>query len=280
MSIEYKILLTGGDGQLAKSYARMYDSAYIANKDTFNITNVEHFKSYIKKHGEPEVIINCAAMTDVDRAERNPELVNEINAFALNNMLSHFSGLFIQISTDYVFDGKIGNYSSTDITKPVNAYGLSKALGETIVKENSNNWVIIRAGGLFSNLTQNNFYSWVVNALKKNEVINVVTDQIFNPVSTFDVAQYIKDIQMNNSMRNKIYHIGSNKNVSKYDFAIIIAKICGLNHEKIKPISTAELSDINSNYIAKRPNNSSLSLSNEGDRVCDLGHSVEFLKKY
>ena len=219
-------------------------------------------------------------MTNVDKAEKNSNLANEINAFSIQKILSHFNGLFIQISTDYVFDGKVGGYLSTDIPKPINAYGISKAMGERIVQDYSKNWVIIRGGGLFSTQTTNNFHSWVISSLKRDKVINVVNDQACNPVSTFDVAKYITDIQQDLSMRNKIYHIGSNTQISKYDFAIKIAREWGLNHHYINPISTIELTKINSNYIAKRPKNSSLDVSGEGDRECDLNESIEFLKNH
>ena len=186
--------------------------------------------------------------------------------------------MFIQISTDYVFDGKNGGYLPADTPKPINAYGESKVIGERIVQDCSSSWVIIRGGGLFSMTTPNNFYSWVVSSLKRNEKINVVNDQLSNPVSTFDLARYIIDIQNDKSMRNKIYHIGSDAQISKYDFAMKIARASGLDSHFINPISTVELQKMNSNYIAKRPKNSSLDFSGEGDRECDLNRSIEFLK--
>ena len=81
-------------------------------------------------------------------------------------------------------------------------------------------------------------------------------------------------------MRNKIYHIGSNENISKYDFAIKIAKVWGLNYQNINPVSTLELQKINSGYVAERPKNSSLNVSLEGDRSCNLEKSIDFLKNH
>jgi len=291
-SSKSRVFVTGANGQLAKaysntifpsdnlSYLRQNYNVHMLGKDLFDVTNIDQLKSYIRNYGEPEVIINCAAMTNVDSAERNFSIANEINAFSIKKILSHFKGLFIQISTDYVFDGKVGGYLSTDELNPINKYGISKALGEKIVQDCSKDWVIIRAGGLFSKSSSSNFHSWIVNSLEKNQIINVVDDQICNPVSTFDLATYIIDIQNDYSMRNKIYHIGSNENISKYDFAIKIAKVWGLNYQNINPVSTLELQKINSGYVAERPKNSSLNVSLEGDRSCNLEKSIDFLKNH
>jgi len=287
-----KVFVTGGNGQLAYAYSQLISSnsnlsymrknynVHILSKNLLDITNLEHFKSYIKKNGEPDIIINCAAMTNVDKAELNSNLANEINAFSIKKILSHFNGLFIQISTDYVFDGEAGGYLSTDIPNPINAYGASKSIGEQIVQDFATSWIIIRAGGLFSMSTANNFYAWVINSIKRNELINVVEDQVCNPVSTTDVAQYIYDIQNNDLARNKICHIGSNRQISKYNFALEIAKAWGFDSSNINPISTAELIKLNYNYIAQRPKNSSLDLSGENDKECNLNDSIELLRNY
>lgn len=276
-----KVLITGGEGQLAQSFIKLNHElnceTLSLNKNQLDITDTGKFISYIEQF-TPDTILNCAAMTNVNEAEKNPGLAKEINAFSIQKILPHFNGLFIEISTDFVFDGDKGGYSSTDEPNPINAYGESKYMGEQILKKNSENWIIIRAGGLFSIFTDNNFYSWVVSSLKRNEKINGVNDQLSNPVSTFDLARYIIDIQNDKSMRNKIYHIGSDAQISKYDFAMKIARASGLDSHFINPISTVELQKMNSNYIAQRPKNSSLDVSGEGDRECDLNRSIEFLK--
>jgi len=276
-----KVLITGGEGQLAQSFIKLNHElnceTLSLNKNQLDITDTGKFISYIEEF-TPDTILNCAAMTNVDEAEKNPGLAKEINAFSIQKILPHFNGLFIEISTDYVFDGDKGGYLSTDEPNPINSYGESKYMGEQILKKNSENWIIIRAGGLFSIFTDNNFLSWVINSLEKNQTINVVNDQIYNPVSTFDLAEYIMELGLDREKWNHIYHIGSDRQLSRYEFSLKIAKNWNLNHNNINQISTEELQENNTDYIAKRPKNSSLDIIN--GKKCNLDSSLKFLSKF
>ena len=157
-----KILITGGDGQLGNCFSSMFGEKHKLLRppeQEFDITNINQVKTIIKKYN-PEIIVNCAAITDVDGCENNPILAKNINALAIKNLLDVFKGFFIHISTDYVFDGKEGPYKEGDIPNPINIYGKTKLFGEEIVKNHSKQWIILRTNVLFGLASKASFVSW------------------------------------------------------------------------------------------------------------------------
>lgn len=272
-----KILITGGDGQLGRSFSSNYQEKYnilSPGRDSLDITNEEQILKVIKEF-QPNIILNCAAMTDVDGCEDNPIIAETINALAIKNLLDVFKGFFIHISTDYVFDGKKGPYKESDIPNPINMYGKTKLFGEEIVKNNSNQWVILRTNVLFGLASKASFVSWVVNSLKENKEIFVVNDQINNPVWINDFAKII-DLVISNNLKG-LFHVGSDTLSSRYEFANMIAEVFNLKKGKIHPISTESL-----NQKAGRPLKSGL-ISNklllkiQSDNI-DLKKSLRELK--
>lgn len=248
-----KILITGGDGQLGRSFSSNYQEKYnilSLGRDSLDITNEEQISKVIKEF-QPNIILNCAAMTDVDGCEDNPIIAETINVLAIKNLLDVFKGFFIHISTDYVFDGKKGPYKESDIPNPINMYGKTKLFGEEIVKNNSNQWVILRTNVLFGLASKASFVSWVVNSLKENKEIFVVNDQINNPIWINDFAKII-DLVISNNLKG-LFHVGSNTFCSRYEFANMIAEVFNLKKGKIHPISTKSL-----NQKAERPLKSGL----------------------
>ena len=292
-----KILLTGANGQLGKTLSQFFKQnglnkikLFSYNSSELDIRDTNFFFKCIKECS-PDFILNCAAMTNVDLAERKPEISNEINAFSIQRIIEKIDNnkkLFknlpclIQISTDFVFDGVEGGYSRNSPTNPINNYGKSKELAESIIINSNLSWYILRVGGLYSNISLNNFYSWIVNSLGKNKKIDVVDDQISNPVSTFDLSHFIfnRIITKKNSIESKcIYHVGSEEEISRYDFALKIAKANNLNLSNIKRISTKELMTKNPNLIARRPYNSSLLIEDKGFKKYKIDDSINFILK-
>ena len=272
-----KILITGGDGQLGNCFSSMFDEKYNLLRppeQEFDITNINQVKTIIKKYN-PEIIINCAAITDVDGCEDNPIIAENINALAIKNLLDVFKGFFIHISTDYVFDGKKGPYKESDIPNPINMYGKTKLFGEEIVKNNSKQWVILRTNVLFGLTSKASFVSWVVDSLKENKEIFVVDDQINNPIWINDFATII-DLVISNNLKG-LFHVGSNTFCSRYEFANMIAEVFNLKKGKIHPISTKSL-----NQKAERPLKSGLIsnklLSEIKSGEVDLKKSLKELK--
>ena len=155
------ILITGGDGQLGNSFSSIYKEKYnilSLGKDLLDVTKKNEVSHIIKKF-QPDILLNCAAITNVDAAEKYPDIANDVNALSIKNILQLFDGLFIQISTDYVFDGKDGPFTEDAPTNPINHYGKSKLYGEKIIKENAKDWLIIRTNVLFDLDSKASFFS-------------------------------------------------------------------------------------------------------------------------
>lgn len=248
-----KILITGGSGQLALSFYSMFQNKYqifCLPRKKFDITNTDQIESVFQKYN-PDTVLHCAAMTDVDGCEKNPILAENVNAQSIKKIVDVYKGDFLYISTDYVFDGSNGPYEETDTPNPINIYGKTKLLGEKILQNSSKNWTIIRTNVLFDFQSEASFLSWVINSLKEEKNIEVVDDQFNNPIWVNDFSSVI-DLVIAKDIKG-LFHVGSNKIYSRYEFAIMIAKVFELNYKKIHPIKTDKL-----NQIAKRPLKSGL----------------------
>ena len=201
----------------------------------------------------PDIVINLAAMTNVDACELNPKLAGEVNVAGLQHICDSFSGKIIHLSTDYVFDGRSGPYKENDRLNPISTYGKTKLLSEQILLESDINNLVIRGNVLYdySSDTKASFLNWVVLSLQNNKEIQVVEDQFNNPTWTRSMADII-DLSITNNL-DGIIHWGDADYISRYDFAIMIAKKFSLNKDLIKPILTSEL-----NQPANRPLQSGL----------------------
>ena len=178
-----KLLVTGSEGQLAKSFLKLFSNNYkifYYDKKKLDISSCDQVIKILNEI-QPEVILNCAAFTNVDLCEDKEDLAYELNANSIKNF-SGFNGHFFHISTDYVFDGISGPYYEDDNTNPINVYGKSKLLGELIVEDLFDKHTILRTNILFGKDSSASFLNWVVNSLKNNQEIKVVNDQLNNPL--------------------------------------------------------------------------------------------------
>ncbi len=200
---------------------------------------------------EPDVIVNLAAMTDVDGCERNQELAWQINAGGVNNIITAVGDRacsLIQVSTDYIFDGQTGPYSEKAAISPINYYGRSKLEGENFITASGLDWSIIRTNVVFgaSIHTGASFLKWVVDSLQAGKNINIVDDQWNNPTWTVGLAETIRNFIDNNV--TGIYNYGGADYLNRLDFARLIAEIYQLDQSLISPIKSADL-----NQMAPRP---------------------------
>ena len=195
-----KILITGSTGQLGNSLGKVFKSRYDLvfssrtkpNKNTnyfLDITNSLLVKDILSAIS-PDIIINLAALTNVDLCESNPDLAHAINFQGVKNLVNVFKGPIIHLSTDYVFDGKLGQYKENDITNPINVYGLTKHKAEKILLEKSKESLVIRTNVLYDYQSKSkaSFLNWVVDSLKRGEKIKVV-DDLLSYLQTFGVAK-------------------------------------------------------------------------------------------
>ena len=202
----------------------------------------------------PDILINLAAMTNVDACELNPKLAGEINVAGLEHICDSFKGKIIHLSTDYVFDGTSGPYKEDDPLNPISIYGKTKLASEHILLEKDIKNLVIRGNVLYdySPHTSASFLNWVVSSLKGNQEIKVVEDQFNNPTWTRSMSDII-ELSIKNDLEG-IIHWGDSVHISRFEFAKLIAKKFSLNESLIKPVLTSEL-----NQPARRPLQSGLS---------------------
>lgn len=203
----------------------------------------------------PDLIINCAALTNLDQIESNPKRASMINAHGAKNIAEvsrKNKNKMIHISTDNVFDGKKGMYCEEDIPNPINEYAKSKKIGEDFVKEILDDYIIIRTNFYGYNSEGKFLFNWILKKIKERQQITGFSDIIFNPLEIRNLSDMIKEL-IHKDFKG-ILHLSSNEIFSKYEFIIEIAKMFDFNMNLITKGSIA-----NANFTAKRPLNTSLS---------------------
>ncbi|MGL5066569.1 MAG: dTDP-4-dehydrorhamnose reductase [Sarcina sp.] len=263
-----KILITGSNGQLGnelqdiirKGYSEIGEvSEKIANAeviavdvDKFNITNELQVKEFIIEE-KPDVVINCAAYTNVDKCEECKNIAHEINAVGPKHLAQAcevVGAKFVQVSTDYVFEGT-GNIPFTEDSNlnPQSEYGKTKLEGENFTKEFCSRHFIVRTAWLYG-YVGNNFVYTMRNLGESKESLMVVDDQRGNPTHANDLAYHI--LRMIETENYGVYHCTGKGECSWYDFAAEIMKLSNLNCN-VNPCTTEEFP-----RPAKRPEYSSL----------------------
>lgn len=266
--IQMKILITGAKGQLGTQIIKMlnnmnselglinsaYNSAEITgiDVDQLDITDINAVKEYVITL-KPQVIINCAAYTNVDACEANEDLAFKVNAIGPRNLAiaaEETGAKLIHISTDYVFSG-IGTipYGEYDITNPQSIYGKTKLMGEEYVKQFSSKYFIVRTAWLYG-YYGNNFVKTIMKAAKEKGHLDVVDDQRGNPTNAEDLAYHLLKLALTEEYG--IYHCTGKGECSWYDFACKIVEYADINCT-VSPMKSGNL-----NRAAKRPAFSSL----------------------
>ena len=221
-----KILVTGGNGQLG-SELRSLSSNQIQFQWIFtdlkelDLSDLKNLENNILKIS-PDLIINCAAYTNVDKAESEIELANILN-FKAVDLISKWSSAnqrkLIHISTDYVFDGNSEiPLSEKALPSPINVYGITKLKGERACLKNDPNSIIIRTSWVYSSFG-NNFVKTMKNLMEKRDSLNVVNDQVGSPTYAADLAETILKIIDYKKWIPGLYHYSNEGEVSWFDFA-------------------------------------------------------------
>ena len=267
-----KLIITGVNGLLGQKLLEQGHNKFtvlgidlqqepLNKKNKFNYQQLDLTKRNSVKNMiasfKPHYIVNTAAMTDVDGCETQKELCWKINVEAIENLIyaTHHTGTkIIQISSDYVFDGKNGPYSETSVPKPLGHYGKSKLASENLLIAAGVEHAIVRTMVLYGFGTEirPNFVTWLIEKLKKDEPVKIVTDQHGNPTLADDLAHAI--LQIINRNKWDLYHISGNELIDRYNFALKIADVFKLDKNLIAPITTPELSQpalrpLNSGFI-------------------------------
>lgn len=237
-----KILITGANGQLGreltKQYANKNVELLLTDVADLDITNGEMVYSYVSKN-RPDVIINCAAHTQVDKCETEIDLAYKINTIGPKNLAQAAYSIgaeIVQVSTDYVFDGE-GNEELTEFHKanPQTVYGKTKYEGELMVKSLNPKHYIVRTAWLYGD--GNNFVKTMINLSKSNSKISVVNDQVGSPTSTVDLAKVI--IKLVDEKNYGVFHCTCKGFCTWYEFTKEIFRIKDIKTEVV-PCTTDE----------------------------------------
>ncbi len=241
-----KILVTGCNGQLGRAVNQVYapeiteGTVEIINTDVSNldITSINDVVRVVKEC-RPDVIINCAAHTNVNKCESDWDNAYKINAVGPRNLsvaAKKTGAKLIHVSTDYVFDGESDRpYTEFDATKPCGAYGRTKLEGEKFVKQFADRFFIVRTAWLYGD--GNNFVKTMLKLSETNEEVKVVADQFGTPTSALELARLIHYIEP--TQNYGVFHGTCEGSCSWADFATEIFRLAGKN-TRVKYITTAE----------------------------------------
>lgn len=290
------ILITGSNGLLGQAVSKMFlretdhnllvtsaeEYSYIYDKceyRTLDITSKDDVKKTASEFS-PNVIINCAAFTNVDACETEREASWKINVDGVKNLIIAArinSARVIHFSTDYVFDGRNGPYSEDDVPNPISFYGREKLASENALKTSDIEHAIIRTLVIYGTgkNVKPNFALWLVDKLSNNELVNVVTDQISNTTMVEDLA--VGTMRIVERGCTGIYNIAGPDVISRYTFAHNLCEVFGYDKGLVRPITTEML-----NQPAPRPMRSGLTTfkaeAELGFKPMDSMEGLRFLK--
>jgi len=207
----------------------------------------------------PEVVVHCAAYTDVDGCEVNKRyayMVNYVATRLLAGGVARRGGFMVYVSTDYVFDGERGMYREDDVPNPVNFYGLSKLLGEVAVESLlGGSSTVVRVSGLYgySPTGKRNFGVRALEDLSQGRVVYAFEDQYLSPTYVPQLAQAVTRV-VGRGITGTLHVAG--ERLSRYEFALILAEELGADRSLVKPTSLSS-----AKLVARRPRDSSLDTS-------------------
>ena len=246
------ILLIGSNGQVGKELQQVlpyYGDIISVERPTVDLAQPDTLRNVIRSK-QPQIIINAAAYTAVDKAESEPELASAINAIApliIAQESQKLGAFLIHISTDYVFDGnRYRPYQETDATNPLSVYGKTKLAGEEAIRETCAHHLILRTAWVYGTFGKSNFVKTMLRLGAERQEIRVVADQIGSPTWAQDIATVIaQTIPQLTPEISGSYHYTNSGVASWYDFAVAIfeeAQQLGfpLKVKSIVPITTAE----------------------------------------
>ena len=274
MAESKKILITGANGLLGQKVTQIFaqesehqliltdlhdkpENPHGREYFKMDITSKEDVKDKVKKY-TPDIIINTAAYTNVDGCETEKENSWRVNVDAVKNLIiaSRVNDTkIIHISTDYVFDGKTGNYDESSKPNPISYYGKSKLASENALISSGIRFVIVRTMIIYGTAknVRPNFAIWLIDMLERKEKVRIVDDQFGMPTISDDLGWGL--LKITDMDKSSFYHICGSEYLSRYEFAVKLASIFGLDENLIIPVKTSDL-----NQAAPRPMKSSFIL--------------------
>lgn len=261
-----KTLVIGKNGQLASSFKKVDHASqlsFLGQKD-FQFSDRSSVFAALNKF-KPQVIVNCAAYTLVDLAEKEKDSCKKLNVDFISYLADwcvENNCKLIHFSTDYVFNGmKNGNYVEADVIDPINWYGSTKALGEKYLMASKADAVIFRISWVYSEFG-NNFLKTMIRLGKNRDTLNIVSDQVGSPCYAVNVAEVIYQwifSQKLSTFKKGIYHLVPSAQMSWFDFASKIFAAYRLQSQGLKVSALGKILTADYNTAAVRPLNSRMS---------------------
>jgi dTDP-4-dehydrorhamnose reductase len=263
-----RLLVTGASGLLGSNVVRLAERNFAVvpihnakplqpNSLRLDITKPVRVLELFREL-KPDAIIHAASETNVDRCEREKEQAWSTNVEGTHNIAlacRKANAKCVYISTDYVFDGKKGNYKEQDKPNPVNYYGLTKLEGENQVIQHCQDFVILRTSVLFGwHPWKQNFVTWTISQLTQSKESAVVKDHFNTPTNASSLAEMaVESVQKD---LHGLYHASGSERISRFEFARRIAEIFCLPSHLLIPVDMSQLTA----WKAVRPKDSSLSI--------------------
>ena len=253
-----RVLIAGAKGlvgsALVEHCRRLGDEVQAHSRQTLDIVDHELVTSTITE-AQPDIVINCAAWTDVDGCESDPERAFKVNALGPENLAQacqKIDAAFVTISTDYVFDGKKeGFYTQLDSPNPLSVYGVSKLEGEQRARNANPRTIVARTGFVFGDGGRN-FLSTVVARARRGEVLQAISDARGTPTFAADLAARLRELAVCGAA--DLFHVvNSGTGASYEEFVRLALEFAGLEHIKVTPVLVQSLK-----RPAPRPANSCL----------------------
>jgi len=256
-----RVLITGSNGLLGQKLVEILSNSpnymmLLTSKQELSVFRDErlqyrqidisnkHDVSSVVEEFEPEIIINAAAMTNVDQCETEREMAWRANVTGVEHLIRSaklVGARIIHISTDYVFDGRNGPYGETDRPNPLSYYGRTKLASENVLQTSGIPSTILRTMVLYGIGfgIKLNFALWLLKNLSEEKPVRVVDDQIGNPTLADDLAYAIlKVIELE---RTGVYHVAGPDLVNRYEFALALARLFNFNKKLISAVKTTSM---------------------------------------
>ena len=258
------LLITGANGLLGQALVRRlsgssdYDVLATARDEAprydvpceyrrMDVTAPEEVEGVLESY-QPDVVINCAAVSDVSECDENRNRAWAVNARAVRRLAKHCRALdahLVQVSSDFVFNGKNGPYTEDARPDPVNYYGRTKLAGENALRElDFLDWSIVRTVllyGVANDLNRSNVVLWMIDQLSQGEVIHVVNDQWRTPTYAPDLADGI--MRLVEREHTGIYHLSGREMVTIHELAETVAEVFDFDDSLIDPVPSDYFED-------------------------------------
>jgi dTDP-4-dehydrorhamnose reductase len=273
-----RILIAGAKGQLGQTFQDVLSGhdLILADREELDITDAKKVDNYLEAK-KPEIVINCAAYTAVDKAEEEPEVARKINSLGAKNLAEaakKMDSLFFHFSTDFVFDGDSGiPYNELQTPRPLSVYGKTKLEGEKLVAAVGGKYFILRTSWLYSPHGKN-FVKTIAKLSHEKDELKIVSDQIGSPTYTYDLAFAVKQLSQMleaGSLTKKpppsalrpqtpfgLYHFSGEGECSWYDFAKEIVQLANGKSKVLPQTGYEYAASRGDNITAERPSYSVL----------------------